>query len=225
MAAFDLEEQETLDELKAWWRQYGLWVKLGIAALLVVAVGTGTWNWWQKSQNDAAGGIYFQVEAAFDSRDTVKVRELADKLAADYQRSPYTPRAQLLAARRDFEAGKMQDAEKRLRAVVAGAQEPMLRDMARLRLSALLLDERKHEDALKVLDKPEVPQNGRLFDDRRGDILLGLGKPMEARKAWQTAYDGATRDTAFQAWLQLKLDALGEEGSPGAGPAPAAAAK
>lgn len=220
MAAFDLEDQETLDEIKAWWKQYGLWVKLGIGALLLVAVGAATWSWWQKSQRNAAGGLYFQLEAAFDSRDTVKVRQLADQLAAEHPRSPYTPRAQMLAARRDFEAGKMAEAEKRLHAVVADAGEPMLRDMARLRLSAVLLDERKHEEALKVLDKPELPQNGRLFEDRRGDILIGLGKPAEARKAWQTAYDGATRDTAFQAWIQLKLDSLGDEGKPATDPAP-----
>jgi predicted negative regulator of RcsB-dependent stress response len=221
MAAFDLEDQETIDEIKAWWRQYGLWVKIGIAVLLLVAVGTGSWNWWQRSQRTAAGGLYFQLESAFDSRDTVKVRELADQLVADHPRSPYTPRAQMLAARRDFEAGKVEEAEQRLRTVVADASEPMLRDMARLRLSAVLLDERKHEEALKVLDKPEVPQNGRLFEDRRGDILIGLGKPAEARKAWQTAYDGATRDTAFQAWIQLKLDSLGEEGKAGAATVPA----
>jgi predicted negative regulator of RcsB-dependent stress response len=75
----------------------------------------------------------------------------------------------------------------------------------------VLLDERRHEEALKALDKPEVPQYGRLFDDRRGDILLGLGKTAEARKVWQTAFDAATKDSAFKAWLQLKLDALGED--------------
>jgi predicted negative regulator of RcsB-dependent stress response len=97
--------------------------------------------------------------------------------------------------------------------------------MARLRLSALLLDERKHDDALKVLDKSEVPQNGRLFDDRRGDIYIGLGKSAEARKAWQTAFDAATKDTAFQAWMQLKLDSLGDEGKADVAPKPASGAK
>lgn len=211
MAAFDLEEQETLDEIRSWWKQYGRWVKLGIGALLIGALGLGGWKYWQKTQRDAAGGLYFQLETAFDSRDTVKLREFADKLAADYPRSPYTPRAQMLAARRDLESGKVDDAQKRLKSVIADAQEPVLRDMARLRLSALLLDERKHDEALKLLDKPEVPQYGRLFDDRRGDILMSLGRSAEARKAWQAGYDAATKDTAFQAWLQLKLDALGDE--------------
>ncbi len=212
MAAFDLEEQETLDELKAWWKQYGRWVKLGIAALVIGAAGAGGWKFWQDKQRNGAGAIYFELEAAYDGRDTLKVRELTDKLVADYPRSAYTPRAQMLAARRDSEAGKLDEAEKRLRAVVADASEPALRDMARLRLSALLLDERKHEEALKVLEKVDLPQYGRLFDDRRGDIYVGLGKPAEARKAWQTAFEAATKDTAFQAWLQLKLDALGDEG-------------
>lgn len=212
MAAFDLEEQETLDELKAWWRQYGRWVKLGIAALVIGSASAGGWTYWQHQQRDGAAGLYFDLEAAYDGRDTIKVRELTDQLAADYASSPYTSRAQLLAARRDAEAGKLDEAEKRLRAVIADAKEPALRDMARLRLSALLLDERKHDDALKAIEKPELPQYGRLFDDRRGDIYVGLGKPAEARKAWQSAFDAATQDTAFQAWLQLKLDALGEEG-------------
>ncbi|NBS92262.1 MAG: hypothetical protein EBS54_06310 [Betaproteobacteria bacterium] len=220
MAAFDLEEQETLDELKAWWRQYGLWVKIGLAAVVLLAAGVLAWKHWQKTQRDGAGALYFELEAAFDGRDTLKVRELADKLASDYKRSPYTPRAQMLAARRDAEAGKADEAEKRLRGIIADAEEPMLRDMARLRLSALLLDERKHEDALKSLDKVELAQNGRLFDDRRGDIYIGLGKTAEARKAFQTAHDAASKDTAFQAWLQLKLDALAESAPAAAGNAP-----
>ncbi|MFZ4499762.1 MAG: YfgM family protein [Burkholderiales bacterium] len=214
MAAFDLEEQETLDELKAWWRQYGRWVKLGLVVLVVGAAGFGGWRHWETSQRDAAGGLYFDLEAAYDGRDTVKVRDLTDRLVADHPRSPYTARAELLAARRDAEAGKLDEAEKRLRSVIAEAREPALRDMARLRLSALLLDERKHDEALKVIEKPDLPQYGRLFDDRRGDIYIGQSKPAEARKAWQAAYDAAAKDTAFQAWIQLKLDALGEAGKP-----------
>ncbi len=214
MAAFDLEEQETFDEIKAWWRQYGRWV-IAAAVVLVLAVGGGYgWRYWQTQQQVAAGDLYFELEAAFDGRDTLRVRELADQLVADHAGAAYTARAQVLAARRDLEAGRLEEAESRLRWVIERAKEPMLRDVARLRLAALLLDERKHEDALKWVETPELPTNSRLFDDRRGDILVGLGRNDEARAAFQAAHSASKQDTAFQAWVQLKLDALAEGEAP-----------
>ena len=52
--AYDLEEQEQIDELKAWWNQYGrLVIAATTAALLTMAAFQG-WRYYRHSQALAA---------------------------------------------------------------------------------------------------------------------------------------------------------------------------
>src|SRR5512143_2742356 len=44
MATYDLDEQERLDELKAWWKRWGNLVMIGLAVVIAAAAG---WRYWQ----------------------------------------------------------------------------------------------------------------------------------------------------------------------------------
>ncbi len=63
----DLEEQEQLDELKHFWKQYGnpiTWV------LIVVLAGVASWNgwnYWQRTQAAQASVLFDEVERAIQS--------------------------------------------------------------------------------------------------------------------------------------------------------------
>ena len=65
----DLEEQEQLDELKHFWKQYGnaiTWV------LIVVLSGFAAWNGyqqWERSQAAQAAGMYDEVERVVATGD------------------------------------------------------------------------------------------------------------------------------------------------------------
>ena len=49
--AFDLEEQEKIDELKAWWNRFGGLVS-GVATVIMLAIlGYYGWNWYQGYQS------------------------------------------------------------------------------------------------------------------------------------------------------------------------------
>jgi hypothetical protein len=50
MSTYDLEEQEQLAELKAFWRLYGNLIVLAVAAALAVFAGYRIWHWYQTSQ-------------------------------------------------------------------------------------------------------------------------------------------------------------------------------
>jgi len=51
MATYDLEEQEQLAALKAWWNEHGGAIILG-ATLVLAAVGAwNAWTWYQRSQS------------------------------------------------------------------------------------------------------------------------------------------------------------------------------
>jgi predicted negative regulator of RcsB-dependent stress response len=62
--------------------------------------------------------------------------------------------------------------------------------VARVRLAGLLLDMNKPAEALDLLpEKIPVVWLG-IVSDRRGDVLMALGKKNEARSAWLRALDG-----------------------------------
>ena len=64
MAVYDLEEQEQISELKAWWAQYGnLVVTLAVVAALA-SVGWQAWNWYQNRNAGEAGALYYAVQQA-----------------------------------------------------------------------------------------------------------------------------------------------------------------
>ena len=85
-----------------------------------------------------------------------------------------------------------------------------MRDLARLRLAGVLLDEKKPGDALKLIESPPVESLTARYADLRGDILLSQGKPGEARSAYQVALDRSEAGSSYRNVIQVKLDALGD---------------
>ena len=47
MAVYDLEEQEQISELKAWWAQNGKWITTLAVVAALASVGWQGWQWYQ----------------------------------------------------------------------------------------------------------------------------------------------------------------------------------
>ncbi len=208
--AYDLQEQEQLDELKAWWKDYGRLVLLGVALGAVAVAGFQGWRYYRHTQSLAAAALYEQLEQAERAGDRKKVRDIAGGVVANYASTPYASFAALSAARASFDEGDLTEAKARLTWVVENARREELRDVARLRLAGVLLDEKGYEEALKVLETKPADSMNALYADLRGDILLAQGKHAEARNAYQLALDRTEAGSAYRATVQLKLDSLGE---------------
>jgi predicted negative regulator of RcsB-dependent stress response len=211
MSAYDLEEQEQLAELKAWWKTNGNTV-LGaaIAVLLAVAAWNG-WSWYQRAQSAQAGALYDTLQKAARANDLKATRDAAGAILESYPRTTYAPLAALTSAKVHFQAGDLKTARAQLGWVVDHARNAQLRDIARLRLANVLLDDGAPDEALKVLDAKPDPAFEALFAAERGDVLVLQKKPAEARTAYRSALDKASdKDGALRESLRLKLDALGE---------------
>ena len=82
--AYDLEEQEQIADLKAWWDKYGNFVfTIATVALLAVAAWNG-WNWYQRKQSVEAAAVYEELLKAVRkvaSGRRYLPRSLAEKLA------------------------------------------------------------------------------------------------------------------------------------------------
>ena len=210
MSAYDLEEQEQLAELKAFWKQYGNPIVLAVSLALAVVAAYWSWNWYQASQTAQAGALYAELQRATAANDAKKVRDLAGTLIENHPRTLYAALGALISARVHFGAGDLKTARAQLQWVVDNARDREVQAVARLRLANVLIDEQAYDDALKVLAGKPEPAFEALFEDRRGDVLVAQGKRADARAAYQAALAKAPPDdAAARELIQLKLDALG----------------
>ena len=189
MAVYDLEEQEQISELKAWWAQHGRWVTTLAVVAALASVGWQGWQWYQNRQAGEAGALYYAVQQAAEANDAPQARELAGRLIGEYGGTAYAQLAALLSAGVQFKAGDLDNARAQLEWTADKGKDAALRDLARLRLAAVLLEQGAFDEALARLAAAPVDGYGPRFDDLRGDILAAQGKPAEARAAYQAAID------------------------------------
>lgn len=211
--AYNLEEQEQLENLKAFWNQYGTFILTVIAVIALAVAGWRGWGWYQGRQAAQAAVVYEQLREAASARDVAKVREAAGTLFERHGGTAYGQMAALVAARAYVEAGDPKAAKVPLEWAVSNAQDEEFRHAARLRLAALLLDEKAYDEAQKVLAVQATGRFAGEYADRRGDLLVAQGKPVEARAAYRQALESLAPDSPLRRLVQLKLDSLGGEGA------------
>jgi predicted negative regulator of RcsB-dependent stress response len=210
MAVLDLQEQEQLEALKAWWKDNRNGV---VGALLVVVIVVGGWRGWQYYQHqqaDEAATLYRQFIEQLGSNDTQRVNDAAAAMADKFASAAYAARAMLLAAQVNEHGKDVARAKTQLQWVIDNAAEATLKDVARLRLAAVLLDEKNYADALKLLEAKHPESFDGLYADLRGDVLSAQGKIDEARSSYKLAYEKVDAQSMYRNLIQIKLDALTE---------------
>lgn len=210
--ALDLEEQEQLSAIKSWWSQYGRLVIVTVTGSLLAIGGIRGWYYYQNSQSAAAVALFAQQQAAERASDHKRVRDIAAEITDRYGSTPYATLAALSAAKSDFDTGDLASAKTRLQWVIDKAKEEEARDVARLRLARILHDEKKVDEALKLLEAKHADSFAGLYADLKGDLLFTQGKREEARAAYQLALDRSDAGSPMRQIIQLKLDAVGGAG-------------
>src|SRR4029077_518098 len=170
--ALDLEEQEQVEELKAWWKLHGGMIT---AVVVAVAVGFAVWQgcrWYQGSQAAQASALYETLTKAVQANDAKALRDAAGTLVESYPRTLYASMGALLAARYYFDRNDLKSAKAQLAWVIERAPTQDFKDMARLRLAAVLLDEKAYEGALKTREANAAPAYEAQYAALRGDVLL-----------------------------------------------------
>jgi len=218
MAAFDLEEQEQLEDLKAWWKQWGNTVSGVIIAICVGIIAVQGWRWWSAQQADRASVLYNAVSTATRANDVAKAKDAMTQLTDKYGGTAYTPRAALVLAATLHEAGDKAGAKAQLAAAIDRDSESELKEIARLRLAALQMDDKQYDEALRTLDAKHDEAFAGLYADMRGDVLVAAGRSAEARAAYQTALGRIDAKSPYRNYVQVKLDTLGGAVAAGATP-------
>jgi len=206
----DLEEQEQVAELKAWWRQHGNLIVSVILAVALAFAGWQGWRWYSASQASEAAATFDTLAKAAQAGDAKALRDAAGTLIESYPRTLYASMGALIAARFHFDRGDFKTAKAQLEWVVQHAPPEDFRDLARLRLAAILLDEKAYDEALKVLDAKHGAAYESQYAALRGDVRVAKNQPAEARAAYKLALDKAGGDqSAFRESVRMRLEALG----------------
>jgi len=211
MATYDLDEQERMDELKAWWKRWGSLVMVGVAVAIAAAAG---WRYWQNhtvTQSLEAAVLYEKLTQSLVTNDTKDAREAGSMLIEQYKGTAYAPRAALLLAKLNAKNKDLKSAQSQLEWALANSKEPAIKDLARLHLAGVQLDQKQYDAALKTLAGSHSDAFAFRFEDLRGDVLMAQDKKDAARAAYQAAFGKMGQDNPYRSIVELKLDALGGE--------------
>ncbi|WP_027468817.1 YfgM family protein [Deefgea rivuli] len=209
MAAFDLQEQEQIASLKDWWHSWGKWAAVAIAAVLIGFAAWAGWQNYQKSQIAKAAEVYAQIEA--NLAEDGKFKAAVALLKSDFAKTPYAPRAALIAAKLQYLKGDAAGARSELQWVIDNSKEAVLRDTARLRLASILQEDKKFTEALALVKTPEEDGFSGLFAESRGDIYQAKGEPAAAADAYRQAIAKLPKDAPNLKLVEIKLDVLGSK--------------
>ncbi len=208
MATYDLEEQEKIDGLKSWWEVYGTLAIIIVATFIAGIFGTQAWKYYQKQQTDQAAELFVSLQEIGVGEDAKKIGDAARLLMEGFPSSGFASRAALISARASIDANDVQNARNQFQWLLVNSDEAELKDVARLRLAGLMLDEKKYDEALKLLESKHSEFFAGLYGDLKGDVLVAKRNISEARVAYKMAMDKIDRNGTHYKIVQMKLDAL-----------------
>ena len=211
--AYDLEEQEQLDEFKAWWNKNG---KLITGLLLAVVIAYGIWQgyqiWMNNKATEASTAYQSLVSNSLlevDSKKAEQIGKEAQALQNDYSMTPYAGRSALFAARALHQAKQGDAAEKQLQWAMNKAKEPAIQHMAAIEIAGLQMERNALDDARKTLEAINDKGFDGLKNAMLGDIYLAKKQEKEAREAYTKALNSLDPEGKLFYLTQQKLDALG----------------
>nr|CAM32593.1 Conserved hypothetical protein [Herbaspirillum seropedicae] len=210
--AYDLEEQEQLDSIKAWWAEIRQPGHLG-------ADHRAGWLCWldqvgiptQGRQSAQASVLYEEHQKSLAAKDNAKVQRAAADIQDKFSGTAYAQMSALVAAKSAFDANDADTAKKQLQWVIDHGRGKEYKAIAAVRLAGVLLDAKAYDEALKVLGGDYPAQFAGAIADRKGDVLLAQGKRDEARSAYKLALEKSDAKDPGRQLIQIKLDAIGGE--------------
>jgi predicted negative regulator of RcsB-dependent stress response len=210
MAHLDLEEQEQLAQLKSWWGAYGNTIVAAVVLAAVLFSGWQGWRIWQDRQAGDASNQFEVLTKATQGTDPKAVRDASGELLEKYPRTLYASMGALTSAKYFFDKGDLKGAKAQLQWVIDKTSSEEFRDIARVRLAHVLLDEKAYDEALKVLEAKHGPAFDAEFAAARGDVLMAKGQAADAKAAYKFALEKADpKSRVLRDSIQLRLDALG----------------
>lgn len=205
----DLQEQEQLEAIKSFWKQYGNLITWTLVLALGGVGAWNGWNWHQRDQGIKASAMYDELERSVQAADLERSARIFADLQARYPGTAWTAQGGLMLARLQTEKGQADAATTVLRWLGEKTSDEGLRALAALRLAGLELDAKRWDAALKAVETVNAKGFEALAADRRGDILMAQGKVQQASDAFLAAWKAFPDTVEYRRVVEAKLNSLG----------------
>ncbi|CBL45763.1 Hypothetical protein HDN1F_21800 [gamma proteobacterium HdN1] len=218
-------EEEQIQAIKDWWKDYGNTVLIGFGLALAILFGWKAWQSSAKDKSDTAATAYMQMQDAAQAMrqqppvasaaDGSKVEtpqhatflHMAEQIKKDYPDSGYAIMAALQLARDKVDNNDAAAAEVELRWALDHKPNPALTTIINMRLARVLAMKGDIDGGLKVLEGIQPEAQRAEYEEVKGDLYYAKGDMTKAREAYQASMN-AGGGSASQAILKTKLDDL-----------------
>lgn len=208
MSLDQMDEYERGERVRRWIKDNASAMLGGVGVGLLAFFG---WQWHQQGQAQQkvdAAAQYATLQKSAEAGNADEVRDIAQGMSDLFAESPYATLAQLRLAQIHADASDTDAALAALERARALATDPLLEQMATIRIARLRHGLGEHEQALGMLEGLDPGYAG-LVADLRGDILRALGRQQEAIDAYQDALTHLREGAQTRGLVELKLADLG----------------
>ena len=205
----DLEEQEQLDQLKHFWKQYGDLITWVMIVVLALFASWNFYNYWQKSQAVQAAAMFDEVARASSSGDQAKIDRAFLDMKERFASTAYAQQAGLMVAKQYFTLGNVESAKAALSWVADKSDDKAYQAIAKLRLAGILGETKAYAEALVLLGGTFPKEFEALVADRQGDIFAIQDKRTEAIAAYSKSFQALDEHDEYRRLVEVKLNALG----------------
>ena len=203
-----LTEQEQIEQLKKWFRVYGIPALFGVVVGIAIFYG---WNYYQSYQTrilSHASRVYDEMLTDRAQNNIEGTLVQAQKLLSHYPSTPYGEMAALMLAREAVNKKDYSEALKQLSWVLDHSHQAAVRQMARLRIARIYITQQRPEEAIALLKTVDDKNFNGLIHEVLGDAELAGHHNTEAQAAYQLALQELPNSEEIRPLLEMKLDNL-----------------
>jgi predicted negative regulator of RcsB-dependent stress response len=209
MAEDYLTDDEQLEAVKRWFAEYA--PVLIVGAVLGVG-GLFGYRYYVDHGNQRglqAAAKFSQMTIMLQLNDHQKSRVIGDEIIKEFPASPYADQAQLAIAKMNVDDGQNAAAIAPLTQVMSNSKDAELRQIARLRLARVLIDQGKSDEAVKLLDEGTPSAFAGRYHEVRGDAFYAKKDAAGALREYKAAMNAGQSAGVDMPLLELKLADLG----------------
>lgn len=206
---YETEEQQ-IEAVKKWWKEYGMTIFAGLAIGLVGIFGYRYFIEQRELSMAETSHAYDTVIAKLQQNDKQAFVTEASSFNAEYPGTIYSNLLSLQLAKLAVDAQDLATAGQHLSDILDDPEHGTIENIARLRLGRVLLAQGDTDKALALIAEAPKDEFRSSYEMLRGDIWMAKGDRNRARQAYSSAKEHGA-DGPVNPNLEMLLTELSEE--------------
>lgn len=203
MSDYLTEEQQT-ERIRAFWREYGWSIILGVVLAISVTLGWQYYSRYRAQQSQTASNIYTQLVNAALLKNEPAAEQMINTLMKHYQHTPYASIAALWKAKLAAQKNDYTTAKAALNWTIHNSDMPALKSIAQIRLARIALEQNQPKRALTILNNVHNSAYKGFASQFKGDAYVALNQPEKAKTAYDNALKTLPNPTLIDPILGMK---------------------